>query len=504
MTRHEPAPEAENGGKEPNDTRPLPRWALIADVVALVLLATAIWIDLSGGFVTRVLGVRVAMRSVVRPLRTALIIIAVRHLFVRRPSLLNTVRLGVAGLLRTVRAASSALARWPAIADITPIFIATRFSVILVGWLALVTFGYAPGAPAFRVSRSELGNLPMRWDAAWYMSITLDGYQWVENPRGALNVAFFPAYPMLVRAAGLFRLTKDRADVAVWVAVAVSLVAFFAALVYLHRLARSLTDADTARDATIFLSAYPFALFYSAAYTESLFLLCAIAAFFHQARQQPGRAAVWGLLAGLTRPNGALLGASLGLMALGGLWRWLGTARELRGALRRALLSSLPALGAASAPVAGVLVFSIVVWYHTGNPFQWIEIQRIGWAKTAADFSLFWGSVEQVQKQGLLLYFETLPVDTLNLAATLFALVSVWPVTVRLGLPYGVFVALTTLLPLANGGLLSMGRYTSVLFPTFIWLAMAVPPRFRSPVVFVFATLQAIVAALFYTWRWLI
>jgi hypothetical protein len=367
-----------------------------------------------------------------------------------------------------------------------------------------VTFGYAPGAPPYRVSQEELVNLPMRWDTGWYMSITLDGYQWVTHPRGELNVAFFPAYPMLVRAAGFFRLTKAHPDVAVWVAVAVSLVAFFVALIYLHRLARSLTDDDTARYSIILLSAYPFALYYSAAYTESLFLLGVLAAFYHQGRRQPGRAAAWGLLVGLTRPNGILLSTSLGLMALADLWSWRTRARASRGTLRHVLVASLPALGAACAPVAGVLVFSGVVWYHTGDPFQWVGIQRIGWGKSAADFSLFWDQVQRLYEVGPLSYVEQWPIDALNLAATLLALISVGPVTVRLGAAQGVFVALTTLVPLANGGLLSMGRYTSVLFPMFIWLAMAVPVQFRSPVVFVFAALQAVAAALFFTWRWMI
>jgi hypothetical protein len=445
----------------------------------------------------------VAVKSIARPLGFALAILAVRHFFLRRPSIADSVRRGGASLRRAIRTARSGLAQSPALAAGVPAFVGTRLGVLLVGLLAVATFGYAPGAPPYRVSQDELVNLPARWDTGWYMSIVLDGYQWLTHPRGQLNVAFFPAYPILVRAAGLFQLTKAHADVAVWVAVAVSLVAFFAALIYLHRLARSLTDDETARYSIILLSAYPFALYYSAAYTESLFLLGVLAAFYHQGRRQPGRAAAWGLLVGLTRPNGILLSAPLGVMALGDLRGWLSRARESRGTLRRVLVASLPGLGAACAPVVGVLVFSGVVWYHTGDPFQWVGIQRIGWGKSAADFSLFWDQVQRLYEVGPLSYIEQWPIDALNLAATLLALISVGPVTVRLGAAHGVFVALTTLVPLANGGLLSMGRYTSVLFPMFIWLAMAVPGPFRPCVVFVFAALQAVAAALFFTWRWM-
>jgi len=65
---------------------------------------------------------------------------------------------------------------------------------------------------------------------------------------------------------------------------------------------------------------------------------------------------------------------------------------------------------------------------------------------------------------------------------------------------YGAFVALNVLVPLAYG-LMSMGRFTSILFPTFIWLALALPPSLRAPTAAVFALGQGVLAALFFTWR---
>ena len=55
--------------------------------------------------------------------------------------------------------------------------------------------------------------------------------------------------------------------------------------------------------------------------------------------------------------------------------------------------------------------------------------------------------------------------------------------------------------PLLMGGLTSMGRVTSVLFPTFVWLAAAIAPRQRTAWVAAFAMLQAVCAAAFFTWR---
>jgi hypothetical protein len=55
--------------------------------------------------------------------------------------------------------------------------------------------------------------------------------------------------------------------------------------------------------------------------------------------------------------------------------------------------------------------------------------------------------------------------------------------------------------PMAAGGLLSIGRVTSTLFPAFFWMAAAVPPGHRAAWVVVFAVLQSFAAVMFFTWR---
>jgi len=85
--------------------------------------------------------------------------------------------------------------------------------------------------------------------------------------------------------------------------------------------------------------------------------------------------------------------------------------------------------------------------------------------------------------------------------AVLLALGAVWPVYRRFGLPYAVFILVNVLAPMSAGGLLSMGRVTSILFPVFLWMAAAVPPRQRAAWIALFAMLQGLVAMMFFTWR---
>ena len=56
--------------------------------------------------------------------------------------------------------------------------------------------------PPNRVSSYEWVNLPIRWDAGWYLGIAVNGYNYDPNARPTTqqNIAFFPAYPMAMRA----------------------------------------------------------------------------------------------------------------------------------------------------------------------------------------------------------------------------------------------------------------------------------------------------------------
>ena len=96
----------------------------------------------------------------------------------------------------------------------------------------------------------------------------------------------------------------------------VSLGAFAWALVYLFRLAREMLDDEAAAGAVAMCCAYPFSLFYSAFYTESVFLLTLVGTFYHFRRREWFPAAAWGLALGLTRPNGCLISVPLAMLAL--------------------------------------------------------------------------------------------------------------------------------------------------------------------------------------------
>ena len=274
----------------------------------------------------------------------------------------------------------SAISRWirstPCRAAAS-VWIGTRPAIFLVGYLAIFVFGYAPQAKmqVLRVFDSELMNLPVRWDANWYVGIATTGYEYVPDagPDAQQNIVFFPAFPLAIRVVALLAGGGTG-----WYFIAgtlVSLAAFFGALVYVYLLARDELDDDQARAAIWLLAAFPFAYFFGAIYTESLFLLGAAGAFYHLGRREWVLAGLWGFVVGLTKPNGFLLSVPLAILLVSPwLPRRIVRADDPAGAheSRTPDAGSLVAgLAAAAMPGIGMLLFSAFIWRLTGSPFAW-------------------------------------------------------------------------------------------------------------------------------------
>jgi hypothetical protein len=365
----------------------------------------------------------------------------------------------------------------------------SRSTVFLVGYLAVFAFGYAGGHPPVRDFDSELFNLPSRFDARWYLQIAGTGYAYdpAAPPDVQQNIVFFPAFPMAVRVVAML---GGGGPLALTIAgTLLSLAAFGAALVYLRAFAVDLGYRDEADAALWLIAFYPFALFFGAIYTESFFLLAAVGACFHLRRGDYGFAAAWGLVAGLTRPNGFLVAALLAGLAI----RHLASSRGDR---------RLPALAmAVAAPVAGVVAYSAVLWLRAGDPLVWAR----GHAAWGRSYQGLWALVadryRMIANGGVEAYLAALPHDALNALGALFALATAWPVARAIGPEYALWMLLNILPPLAAGGLISAGRFSAVLFPAFVWLAGATRGRHRAAWIGAFAALQALCAAMFYTWR---
>ena len=474
----------------------LPRWARALDFLCLALVLVAVIVALSGGFRVRVFDARLAITSPYRMLFWAAILAVVRHVARPRPPI-------YADLPARIRAAwNTSELRTALIA-----LVSTRAAIMFVGYMAIFLIGYQNGRPPWRVTDNEFGNLPARWDVGWYLGVASDGYSFSpeaqQNARQQ-NIVFFPAMPLLMRVAG--RLFGGSAAAYMWGGSVVSLIAFLAALVYLFRLARDLLASETLAAYVVWLiSAYPFSLFYGVPYTESLFLVGSVGAFYHFGRREFWKGGAWGLLVGLTRPNGCFLSVPLALIALEPwLPAWLVGGTRAADPVRMQMRTParlISSMAAASLPGIGVLLYSAYIWSLTGDPLSWAE-GHIAWGRS---YQGLWVLVSDryqfLSDAGIYTYTSQASADFNQLIGVVFALIPVWPVARRYGLAFAVFILINILPPLAAGGLLSAGRFSSVLFPAFIWFGSVVPERQRPGWIAAFMALQAMNAAMFYTWR---
>jgi|KBSMisStandDraft_5_1062788.scaffolds.fasta_scaffold19838_2 hypothetical protein len=465
-----------------------PRWVRAIDALCLALVVLSALVAMSGGFRVRIGPLRVAVTSPYATLLWALAIAIVRH--VLAPA---------APIYRDLPARLAAWWRQPGVHTAAIATAGTRPAILFVGYMAVLVFGYPPGpAPPVQVN-NELVNLEARWDANWYLGIVTEGYHFVPNQPGLQqSVAFFPAYPLLVRGVG--RILGGRLTSYIGAGVIVSVGSFFLALIYLYALARDTLGDDEARFAVWAVAAYPFALFFGAIYTEPLLLLGMTATFYHFTHGRYVRAAAWGVLVGLTKTNGFLVSIPLAMLALqaaqGGLGRQGGPAGP-GGRARQVATAMLAAAG----PGIGMLIYSAYVWQLTGDPLGWLRAHGAWGREYSGLLTLVGDRVNIIANAGVEGYVASLPHDLINALGVIFVLAAVWPVARKLGLAYAVFILIYMLPPMAAGGLISAGRFSSVLFPAFLWLAGAVPPRHRPAWIASFAAFQALNAAMFYTWR---
>ncbi len=488
---------------------PFRRPRFLADLFTAALLLLALWLAVVGAGPWLIFDRVVGPPSAAMVLYAALSLQIVRHLLWPRPT-------AWAG----VKWAATALTTRPHGGPALRAFVATRPAVFVVAFFAVLTIGLSAKV-GFTLSRDPLHNLPARFDAGWYGEIALDGYSWDHTFQIQRNIAFFPALPMLMRPVGLVFGMNDataprerRMLRALWAGTVLSLAAFLWALYYVARLAADLVGRDYSESAALLLAAYPFALFYNVPYTEALFLLGAAGACSHFLRGEWIASSCFGLLAGLTRPNGCFVSIPLGILALQQIAQsWRGPQTQsyiLRPYVGRgvpsepgdaARASGIAArLLTAAMPGVGMLLFTVFLFNLTGVWFAWARSHE-AWGRTYRGVGPLISAMGGVRDEPFLQLVGNHPFNTLNALGVLFALALTYPVFRRLGLAWGVFVLVNVIPPLFAGGVLSMGRLTATLFPLFVALAAVVPRRNVPHWVAAFAVGQGLCTALFFTWR---
>jgi Gpi18-like mannosyltransferase len=284
-------------------------------------------------------------------------------------------------------------------------------------------------------------------DANWYLSIAANGYERRAFENSIYhNWAFFPLYPLLLRAAswvtGEFTLTG----------MLISHLFFFFALILLHKTALVFElDVEAAGRAIFYLAIFPVSYFFSLPVTESLFLLLTTASFYFAKRERWWIAGLCGALASATRLTGVLLLPTLAVL----YWQ---TYRHFWPP-RRSLL-------AICLVPAGLFGFMIYLYAITGNALAF-KGALVAWGRTTGFFLT------------PLLGYIRHPLDIigpwnphfLNFWAATITLVCGFVLIRRRAYALASYTLLSAFVALSSVLLQSQARYAMVVFPTFMVLA---------------------------------
>jgi hypothetical protein len=404
--------------------------------------------------------------------------------------------------LRTARAG-----RTRAFVDVMPsvvgrALLVSRALVLAAGAVASLTVprvaGWQPFDPfGFSISLGRVGDAltatAVRWDAIHYLQIARFGY------RFAGDTAFFPFYPMIVHA-GAWLTGSDVSS-----GILISVVSFAVALTLLYRLTELELGTQAAHASVLLLAFAPLSLFFSAVYSESLFLALSVGALYAARRERFATACVLAALTAVTRVPGIVVVIPVAMM----LWRSPARSRRLAVCLLAAPLALIAFLGYLAARGFGWLAplvqqISIQHLHVVANPFA-----TLGYASGA----LVSGISSVVQGAPILdpgisgafsVGFQSILLFAV-LAVAVAALVLAYRRLPRPYVAYALLMLLSTLCsPTLTQPLEGLDRYVLVIFPLTMaagaWLSER---RWTAPAVVFGGALMCFYAFQVATWTFL-
>jgi hypothetical protein len=433
-------------------------------------------------------------------------------------------------------------ARMAAVRDSARALWSSRLLVWVAGSGTVLALGHGPmrkalDPPGLTRGLGWLGDLlaapAARWDSSWFLVIAHYGYRPDLEPFTASRAAFFPAYPLSLRALTWL------GPPPVLAGVLLSIGAFALALYGIHRLttlelsqlrlpaamglpARA-TGGEVARLAVLLTAFAPMAFFFSAVYSESLYLALSVGLFWCARQGRFAAVGALGAVAGVTRNAGLMLLLPAVILYLYGPREDrppdfpFARAPAPRYRLRRDFcwLALMP---------AGLALYVAYFALFGGDALLPFHAQGVWGRQFAGPFVAAWDGVRTgVEGAGQLLGVggghalgagagNSASIlaghDLLYLAFLIAAVIGIAGVFRVLPLAYGAYVIAALAVPLSYPAspepLMSLPRYLVVLFPLSIWLAswLAARPRAQLPVLLASAVLMAIFVAEFATWHW--
>jgi hypothetical protein len=330
---------------------------------------------------------------------------------------------------------------------ILPIVLLWLVIVNVFGFVALNRFNLTPDTAykwitpqGFPTAQSwDFVDMHNRWDSFWYLDIVHNGY-YLKTDNTLSNVAFFPLYPTLIKIVGT--IFFGNFVLAGWL---LSMGFLLLACAYFYKFLQEFHPEVDPELPILLMLVFPTAFFFNIVYTESMFLFLTLTTFYCAFRKQFWLASVFAFLAALTHSNGVFLA----LPILWKIWETYGW----KSSFTAKILPIFP-------PAIAMAIFFAYSAVKFHDPLLFFKLESA------------WGRSFSLNTEHFILFSHpaivNLAIDSFFTILIITVIILVWK---KLSPLYSIFMSLTVLAALTSGTLMSIGRYSLVLFPMFILLA---------------------------------
>lgn len=276
------------------------------------------------------------------------------------------------------------------------------------------------------------------WDGTHFIKIAEQGYSVLQE------YAFFPLYPLLIKIfAFIFRNY-------LFSAILINIVSTFLSIKFLFKLVSLEFDKKIAKKTCFYLLIFPTSFYLFMAYSEGLFLLFAVLTFYFLKKEKFYLSLLFVGLASLTR----FVGIALAFV-------FIYKIIEKYGKDKKSLIILFSFWGTG--------LYCLYLFLQAGNPFAFVVAESTWFRQLTAPwisiwYSIFYLSIPFFETYKIYVYFE--------LFFTIFGLGLVIRSFRFLPKHYFIFGAVSLLIPLFTGTLMSIPRFLILIFPIFIMLAM--------------------------------
>ncbi len=356
------------------------------------------------------------------------------------------------------------------------------FALLSIKFLPVFSHNYFGGGYSnYTVNPLFWGHL--NFDGEHYLAIAQNGYQ-------PLEYFFFPLFTIAIR---FFSLAKDQVTL-VWTGLIISNLLFLFALIGIYKLVEIDYKENVAKLTLILMLFFPTSFYFATYYTESLFLILVVWAFYLARRGNFLVASILAAFASAARVVGVVL-----LPVLLIEYFLKSKNKNLFVAAETILISPL-----------GLVVYLYFLLKQTGDPLIFLHQVSIFGEQRSSTLILLpqviYRYVFKILPHVTYYYFPNVFTTYLEFIIGILFLALIIYGFWKLRISYSIYALLVYLVPTLAGSFSSMPRYVLVVFPVFILVALFLSkvPRVYKYILFsVMLILLVFSTAMFWRGYWL-